>query len=347
MLSTSTLRDRLAEGLVIPAHPLALGPDRTLDERRQRALSRYYLAAGAGGLAVGVHTTQFAIHEPDVGLYEPVLRISKETVDERTDRSNPPVLVAGLIGSTERARREARIARDVGYDCGLLSLAALPDASIDELVTHVASVAEVLPIFGFYLQPDVGGRPLSYRFWRAVAEVDRLVAVKIAPFDRYRTLDVVRGIAEAGRADEISLYTGNDDQIVIDLLTDFPFGGAQIVGGLLGQWAVWTRTAVELLEEIKEIRRSGTPIPPRLMRHHAELTDANAALFDPAHDYAGCIPGIHEALRRTGLLESRRTLDPGEELSPGQADEIERIHRAYPHLSDRAFVAEHLDDWLR
>ena len=348
MHELDTLRRRLFEGLVIPAHPLALDADGSLDPRYQRALTRYYLNAGAGGLAVGVHTTQFAIHDPEVGLLEPVLRLSREEAERHGEEAGErPVLVAGLVGSTEQAREEAKLAREIGYDCGLLSLAALPEAPVDRLVGHVEAVAEVLPVFGFYLQPAVGGRHLPYTFWRRVAEVDNLVAVKIAPFDRYRTLDVVRGVADADRLDEIALYTGNDDQIVVDLLTEFPFGDAHIVGGLLGQWAVWTRAAVELLEEIKAIRdQEEEGIPSRLLRLHAELTDANAALFDPYNDYAGCIPGIHEALRRRGLLPSRRTLDPDERLSPGQLEQIDRVHEAYPHLIDAEFVDARRANWL-
>lgn len=329
---------------MIPAHPLALTEERTLDARHQRALTRYYLSAGAGGLAVGVHTTQFEIHEPQVGLYRPVLALAMEEA-ERSEWD--PVMVAGLIGSTEQATKEARLARDLGYDCGLLSLAAFPDASVKELVEHVAAVAEVLPLFGFYLQTAVGGRSLSYRFWRRFCEVDDVVAVKIAPFDRYRTLDVVRAVADAGRLDEIALYTGNDDHIVADLLTEFPFHGARIAGGLLGQWAVWTKTAVDLLDEIKAVRRSDDAgVPAWLLRHGVELTDANAALFDPEHGFAGSIAGIHEVLRRQGLLRGTWTLNREESLSPGQREEIDRVYAAYPHLNDDEFVRTHLDTWL-
>lgn len=339
----SDLRSTLLEGQVIPAHPLALTEERSLDERHQRALTRYYLAAGAGGLAVGVHTTQFEIHEPEVGLYRPVLELAKEEA-ERSPAD--PVLVAGLVGDTDQATAEARRARELGYDCGLLSLAPFPDASVDALIEHVAAVAQILPVFGFYLQPAVGGRPLSYAFWRRFCEIDSAVAVKIAPFDRYRTLDVVRAVADAGRLDEIALYTGNDDHIVGDLLTEFPFDGARIAGGLLGQWAVWTRSAVRLLEEIKRVRRTDAAVPPTLLRRGAEITDANAALFDPAHDFAGSIAGIHEVLRRQGLLPGRWTLSPSEQLSPGQMEAIDRVCAAYPHLTDDDFVRTHLDDWL-
>lgn len=342
------LRERLREGLVIPAHPLALTAERKLDEKRQRALSRYYLAAGAGGLAVGVHTTQFEIHRAEVGLYEPVLQLAQEEARRYQQAGGGrPVMVAGLVGTTPQAVREAEIARQLGYDCGLLSLGALREEPVEQLICHVSEVVQALPVFGFYLQPSVGGRVLSYSFWRRFAEIENVVAIKIAPFNRYQTLDVIRAVAEAGRLGEIALYTGNDDAIVVDLLTEFPFGGARIVGGLLGQWAVWTRRAVELLEEIRDLRRQGEAIPPSLLARGAEITDANAAIFDPQHQFAGCIPGIHEVLRRQGLMQGTWCLNPREELSPGQAEEIDRVYRAYPHLHDDAFVREHLDDWLR
>ena len=345
MNARSDLRAKLLEGLVIPAHPLALTEEHALDERHQRALTRYYLAAGAGGLAVGVHTTQFEIHDPEVGLYRPVLALAMEEA-ERADTE--PVMIAGLVGPTGQARQEARQARELGYDCGLLSLAALPEAPTGELVEHVKAVAEILPVFGFYLQRAVGGRRLPYRFWRRFCEIEGAVAVKIAPFDRYRTLDVVRAVADAGRLGEIALYTGNDDHIVADLLTEFPFGGgARIAGGLLGHWAVWTRTAVSLLEEVKAARRAGdAEATARLLRRGAEITDANAAFFDPTHDFAGSIAGIHEVLRRQGLMQGRWTLSPDEQLSAGQMEEIDRVYAAYPHLNDDDFVRTHLKDWL-
>jgi dihydrodipicolinate synthase/N-acetylneuraminate lyase len=334
-LLSDALRDRLAEGLVIPAHPLALTSERRLDERRQRALSRYYLDAGAGGLAVGVHTTQFAIRAPDVGLYRPVLELAVETVRERGSEA---VLVAGVIGKTRQALAEAATAVELGYDAGLLGLGALADACDDELIEHCRAVAEVIPVFGFYLQPAAGGRPLAYSFWRRFAEIDNVVAIKVAPFDRYRTIDVVRAVAESGRAGEIALYTGNDDAIVFDLISGF-------VGGLLGQWAVGTRRTVELLARAKEWRRAGT-VPADALALAHELTDTNAALFDVAHEFRGCIAGIHEVLRRQGLLAGRWCLDPEEDLSPGQEAEIDRVLAAYPRLHDDEFIAEHLDAWL-
>ena len=344
------VRSHLRSGVVIPAHPLALTAGRRLDERRQRALTRYYLDAGAGGLAVAVHTTQFAIREAKHGLHEPVLALAAETARESVARrARPLVMVAGIVGRTSQAVAEAAMARALGYHVGLLSLGALPKESDGELIAHCRAVADVMPLFGFYLQPAVGGRVLGYRFWRAFAEIENVWAVKIAPFDRYRTLDAVRGIAESGRND-IALYTGNDDSIVGDLVTPFPVavnGGEatrRIVGGLLGQWAVWTRTAVALLERAK-LARDGS-VAEELLRDGAALTDANAAIFDARNSFAGCIPGIHEVLRRQGLLAGTWCLDEREVLSPGQSTEIDRVIGAHPFLTDDDFVAEHLDSWL-
>jgi hypothetical protein len=346
------LRSQLLSGLVIPAHPLALTSGRKIDERRQRGLTRYYLAAGAGGLAVGVHSTQFEIHEPARGLFRPVLELAVEEVRRAgSGKKQKPVLVAGLVGPTGQALNEASLARDLGYDCGMLSLGAMRTAGEDELISHCRAVAEAIPLFGFYLQPAVGGRKLSFVFWRRFAEIPGVVGIKIAPFNRYQTLDVVRAVAEAGRDGEIALYTGNDDNIVIDLLTEFRFspGGqrrsVRIVGGLLGQWAMWTRKAVELLAEVKEAAATGT-VSSGLLTLAVQLTDANGALFDAVHSFAGCLPGIHEALRRQGLLAGRWCLNPREELSTGQMEEIDRVWNAYPDLRDDDFVAEHLDVWL-
>jgi len=336
----------LLGGLVIPAHPLALTAGRGLDERRQRALTRYYLDAGAGGLAVGVHTTQFGIRDPRVGLLEPVLALARETGDAWTDR--PVVYVAGAVGDTRQAAAEAALAARLGYDLALVSLGGLDALSVPQLVSHVRAVGEALPVMGFYLQPAVGGRDLPYAFWRALLELDRVVALKIAPFDRYRTIDVLRAAWDAGRAD-VALYTGNDDHILLDLLTPYRFGQGRplrFVGGLLGQWAVWTRTAVALHAECRAVAAAGTAPPPELLTVAAQLTDANAAVFDAAHRYAGCIAGIHEVLRRQGLLAGTWCLDSAERLSPGQADEIDRVCRVYPHLTDDEWVAERLDRWL-
>lgn len=342
---SSSVRAKLSAGTVIPAHPLALTSRRKMDERRQRALTRYYLDAGAGGLAVGVHTTQFAIR--DCGLYRPVLELAKQTA---AASGHSPVMVAGLVGKTPQALTEAEIAAALGYDAGLLSLGAWRGETEQEILDHCERIAEAIPLFGFYLQPAVGGRVLSYRFWRAFAEIPNVWAIKIAPFNRYQTLDVVRAVVEAGRSD-IALYTGNDDNVIADLMTPFPVsvGGQTVVrwldGGLLGQWAVWTRAAVRTLERVKSLRNDPAPSVD-LLRLGAALTDSNAAIFDPANQFAGCIPGIHEVLRRQGLLENLVTLDPEETLSPGQADEITRVHRTHFELNDDAFVAEHIAEWL-
>jgi hypothetical protein len=345
------VRQSLAAGAAIPAHPLALTASRRLDERRQRALSRYYLAAGAGGLAVGVHTTQFRIHDPAVGLLEPVLALAAEEMN-RADAAREPSLirVSGICGETKQAVFEAELARELGYSFGLLSLGQLRSASIDELLDHCRAVAEVISVFGFYLQPRVGGIELPLSFWRGLCEIENVAAIKVAAFDRYRTLEVVRAVAESGRKD-IALYTGNDDNIVLDLITPFRFvsdgkdAAAHFVGGLLGQWAVWTARAVALHRQCREVAASGQSVPSHLLRLATEITDANGAIFDATNDFRGCLPGIHEILRRQGLLAGGWLLDDGD-LSPGQAAEIERVCQAYPHLSDDAFVAEHLDKWL-
>jgi dihydrodipicolinate synthase/N-acetylneuraminate lyase len=330
-------RERLKQGVVIPAHPLALNAHRNLDERRQRALTRYYLDAGAGGIAVGVHTTQFAIRDPKVGLYRPVLELAAETA-----RGRDAIKVAGICGTTAQAVGEALLARDLGYEAGLLSLAAMKDSTPAQLAGHARQVAQVIPVFGFYLQPSVGGCVLPYAFWRAFAEIENVVAIKIAPFNRYQTIDVVRAVAESGR-DDIALYTGNDDNIIGDLITEFRFTGRSLrfAGGLLGHWACWTRPAVRMLEDIKRDADD-----PAWMRRNAEVTDCNAAFFDAANRFHGCIAGIHEILRRQGLLEGRWCLDPNEDLSPGQMEEIDRVCRAYPQWNDDDFVAEHLGKWL-
>jgi hypothetical protein len=348
MANTDSIRNRLADGLVIPACPLALNAARKLDERRQRALFRYYLAAGAGGLAVGVHTTQFAIRDPKIGLFRPVLTLA---ADEIRKNNAPRVLIGGICGETKQASSEAATLCDLGFQAGLLSLAALRTASDQELLAHCRRIAETIPVMGFYLQPAAGGRLLSYNFWRGFAEIENVIAIKIAAFNRYQTIDVIRAIAESGR-DDIALYTGNDDNIIADLLTPFRFIAngrpveRRIAGGLLGQWAVWTKRAVEIHGDCRRVAGSGEPIPPELLRLNVHLTDANAVLFDAANAFAGCIPGIHEILRRQGLLEGVWCLDEHEVLSPGQADEIARVCSAYPHLTDNDFVAQHRDKWL-
>jgi len=336
----------LKEGMVIPAHPLALNNVGKFDEKRMALLTRYYIDSGAGGLAVGVHTTQFEIRDPRINLYKPVLENVAGTVNSWMARQ-PVALIAGICGETKQAVSEAETAIGLGYHAGLLSLSALKDASDDKLIDHCQAVAEVIPIFGFYLQPAVGGRMLSFDFWRRFSQIENVIAIKVAPFDRYETINVARAVAASGRASEIALYTGNDDNIVADLFTPFTFGDTTIrfAGGLLGQWAVWTKTAVDLFNKIKEAVSSDTPIPRHLLEIGAQITDANAAIFDARNNFAGCIPGIHEILRRQGLLENRRCLDSDLDLSPGQADEIDRVCNAYPHLTDDDFISQHLDDW--
>ena len=340
----------LRRGLVIPAHPLALTADGKFDELRQRVLTRYYHAAGAGGLAVGVHTTQFEIRE--AGLYEPVLRLVRETVTERdnaTQRST--VMIAGLVGLTQQAVSEAQAARRLGYHAGMLSLGAMRGANEDELIAHCERVAKEIPLVGFYLQPAAGGRLLSYSFWRRFVEISNLVMIKIAPFNRYQTLDVLRAVAESGRSNEIALYTGNDDQILLDLLTEFRFQTSHgqvclnIIGGLLGQFACWTQKAVELLDTVKQ-ERSQKSVSKDLITLAAQFTDANSAIFDVANHFAGAIAGVHEILRRQGLLTTIRCLSPDQRLSPGQSEDIDRVCGSYPQLTDDKFVAEHLHEWL-
>lgn len=346
------IRQVLMQGTVIPAHPLALTAEGRLNERRQRALSRYYVAAGAGGLAVGVHTTQFAIRDARIGLFAPVLKLAAEEMDRADrNRAEPLVRIGGICGETVQAVQEAELLADLGYSAGLLSLAAMKGFDDAPLLAHCRTVAEVIPIVGFYLQPAVGGRVLSYGFWREFAAIENVVAIKIAPFNRYQTLDVVRAVVESGR--DIPLYTGNDDNIAMDLVTPFAFainGRTQerrIVGGLLGHWAVWTRRAVELLEECRAVARESRAVSNDFLRRSVEITDSNAAFFDAAHHFAGCIAGLHEVLRRQGLLEGIWCLDSGETLSPGQNEEINRVYNAYPHLNDDDFVREGRDRWLK
>jgi dihydrodipicolinate synthase/N-acetylneuraminate lyase len=353
MRAIEDVRQLLLKGCVIPAHPLALRKDRKLDERRQTALTRYYCDAGAGGIAVGVHTTQFAIHDPQVGLLNPVLRLAIEATDSYESRvGRKLVKVAGICGHTSQALREASLARELGYDAGLLSLSALREASNEAILKHCSRIAEVTPLFGFYLQPAVGGRLLDFEFWSAFLEIENVVGIKVAPFNRYYTLDVVRALTKSGRQNQVALYTGNDDNIIIDLLADFPVGrhtsgeAVHFSGGLLGQWAVWTRRAVQIFESIKECRKEKSSGSLDLLALSNQLTDANAALFDVRHGFSGCIAGLHEILQRQGLLEGRWCLDPKEDLSLGQLEEIDRVCESYPHLRDDEFVAENLDRWL-
>lgn len=345
---------KLQDGVVIPAHPLALNSERKLDEKRQQALTRYYCEAGAGGIAIGVHTTQFEIREPKFGLYEPVLALAAETLDSiNRSTGGSFIRIAGIAGSTEQAVVEAGVAADLGYHLGLVSLGGMRNVTNDILVKHLHAISEIIPIMGFYLQPAVGGMILDYDFWCKAVEIENLLAIKIAPFNRYYTLDVVRAVVESGRANEIALYTGNDDNIVVDLLSKYHVGSGpdtavvRIVGGLLGHWAFWTKRAVELVEEIHNIEKEQKNISPDILILGQQITDANAAIFDPHNHFAGCISGIHEILRRQGLLEGLWTLNPDEQLSPGQLSEIARVCSSYPHLNDDAFVREHIDDWLK
>ncbi len=342
------LRETLLEGLVIPALPLALNEDGSWAEKHQRALLRYYADAGAGGLAVGVHSTQFEIREPEFGLFEPVLRLASETLDEWLGEEGRRFLkIAGICGETKQALEEVGLARDFGYEAALLSLTALKDKSEDETVLHCEQVAGQMPLIGFYLQPSIGGQVLTYDFWRRFFDIENVVAVKMAPFNRYYTWDAVRALMDSGRED-VALYTGNDDNIIVDLLTPFCHESRTkyIVGGLLGQWGVWTERAVHLLEELKQEREAGETIDSRWLSRNVGLTDANAAIFDAANGFDGCIPGIMEVLRRQGLVPSNRCLNPDEVLSPGQAEELDRVSQAYPWLLDDEFVAENLERWL-
>ncbi|MBD0777586.1 dihydrodipicolinate synthase family protein [Maribacter sp. ANRC-HE7] len=349
---TTKEKQLLHEGTVIPAHPLALNEHRKLDEKRQRALSRYYLDAGVGGLAVGVHTTQFEIRKPDVNLFKPVLELAKEEMDSYTSKSDRTILrIAGVIGNTNQALKEAQMAADLGYQAVLLSLAALPEASNKELLDHCREVSKVMPIIGFYMQTAVGGRYLDFDFWLEFAQIENVVAIKMAPFNRYQTFDVVRAVVESGRADQIALYTGNDDNILVDLMTEFEIQSngklikKRIVGGLLGHWSVWAKAAVTLLEDIK----SGTYANDsgKLLTMAAKITDSNAAFFDAANNFSGCIVGLHEVLRRQGLLEGTWTLNEKDCLTPGQKAEIDRVYKAYPELNDDLFIAKNVAGWLK
>ncbi|MDD5727139.1 MAG: dihydrodipicolinate synthase family protein [Victivallales bacterium] len=338
------------QGVVIPAMPLALDKNRQFSPIRQRALARYYIDAGVGGIAAGVHSTQFEIRNPEVGLFETVLAEVSGYIDQWTEETGRKILkVAGVCGKTEQALYEAGFAVKNGYDACLLSMGAYANDSIEAMLAHVRAVAEVMPVIGFYLQPSAGGRILPHEFWYEFAKIDNILGIKMAPFNRYQTLDVVRALAEAGKEEKITLYTGNDDNIIIDLISEYKIGAKalRIKGGLLGHWCVWTKKAVELLDEIHTLIASGQAIPNELLSRNIQVTDANAAFFDPAHDFAGCIPGIHEVLRRQGLFAGIWCLNPGEVLSPGQSDEITRVYQAYPHLHDDEFVKSNLERWLQ
>lgn len=341
------------KGTVIPATPLALNQQRRFDERRQRALMRYYIDAGAGGVAVGMHFTQFEIRNPGIDLYEPVLKVCSDEIDRWGKKASRPIVkIAGINGLTPSAIKQAETARELGYHYAIVSMAAFRNAMEQDMIHHMRELGKIMPLFGFYLLTGVGGIKLPYSFWRELMDLDNLAGIKIAPFDRYGTVDVVRALADSGRHETITLYTGNDDSILYDFITPFRFGpepGAptvRIKGGLLGQWGCWTKRAVELHQQLQTLADSGQSITPELLTLSAQVTDANAALFDPAHNFAGSIPGVHEVLRRQGLLEGIWTLKREEVLSPGQREEIDRVCAAYPHLTDDAFVAENLTRWL-
>lgn len=342
------LKQFLNEGIVIPAHPLALDANREFDEEKQRRLTRYYMASGAGGIAVGVHSTQFEIRDPKINLYETVIKSASEEID-RANLTRPFLRVAGICGPTAQAIEEANLAVKYKYDMGLLSLGGLESWTEDEILARVKAIAEIIPVFGFYLQPSVGGRIFSYDFWLKFSEIDNIEAIKVAPFNRYQTLDVMRAVCNSSRRDQIAMYTGNDDNIVADLLAEYRFDvhgqtvSKKFVGGMLGHWAVWTHSVVKLMEEVKDYRKNKTVDKyESLQLLGIEITDVNAAIFDPANKFHGCIPGIHEILRRQGLIEGRWCLNPKEELSPGQMEEIDRVYAAYPHLNDDDFVKEFL-----
>ena len=346
------IKELLHEGTVIPAHPLALTADRKLDEARQRLLTRYYIDSGAGGIAIGVHTTQFQIRDPEIELYQKVLELAIEEID-MANLDRPFIKVAGVSGPTEQAVNEAKVCAQLGYDIVLVSTNGLGDWPEEALLERTRKIAEVIPVFGFYLQPAVGGKVLSFEFWKAFAEIANVQAIKMAPFNRYQTLEVVRAVCESSRRDEIALYTGNDDNIVNDLLTTYKFNvnkkqvSKDIVGGLLGHWAVWTNTAVELLNTIKKAKKAGSVISKELLTLNVAVTDSNAAFFDAANNFHGCIAGIHEVLYRQGILKGIWCLDENEGLSPGQKEEIDRVCHDYPELNDDQFVKNNLEKWMK
>ena len=342
---------KLAEGTIIPATPLALDDSRQFSEEKQRLLMQYYLHCGVGGIATAVHTTQFEIRKPEIGLFEPVLKLVSEEIDQfEAENQTVIVKVAGVCGPTEQAVSEAKLAKQYGYDAVLLSPGGLNDYSEDYMIERTKAVAAQMPVIGFYLQTAVGGRVFSYRYWEQLCAVENVVAIKCASFNRYTTLDVVRAAALSDRSDRITLYTGNDDNIVIDLITKYYFTkeGKKVQksfeGGLLGHWSVWTKSAVEIFERCKAVKQQDS-IPEELLTLAAEVTDTNSAFFDTAHNFAGCIAGLHEILRRQGLMDNTYCLNPEEVMSPGQIEELDRVHRMYPHLNDDAFIAAHLAEW--
>lgn len=341
----------LKAGTVIPATPLALDENRNFDEYSQRLLMKYYLNCGVGGIATAVHSTQFEIRDPEVNLFEPILKlVSDEITDYENKTGKVIVKVAGVCGKAEQAVKEAELAKKYGYDAVLLSPGGLNALSEEELIERTKAVASVMPVIGFYLQTAVGGRQFSFNYWQQICEIPNVVAIKAAPFNRYMSLDVARAAALSSRSDEITLYTGNDDNIVIDLLTTYKFDidgkhyEKGFEGGLLGHWSVWTKRAVELFELCKqEKKKSG--ISAEMLSLANAVTDTNAVLFDGANKFAGCIPGLHYVLKKQGLMKSLNCINPDEKLSPGQVEEFERIYSMYPHLFDDDFVKENIDAW--
>jgi dihydrodipicolinate synthase/N-acetylneuraminate lyase len=347
------IREKIAEGTIIPSIPLALNERRRYDEKRERALIRYYIDAGAGGIAAGAYITQFEIRSPEYNLFEQVMRSVSRIIDEHSARRNKKIVkIGGICGRSSQALKEADFLRENGFHAGLLSMSSFAEDPLDEMIAHVRRVAEILPVFGFYLSPAAGGRILSFQFWRRLAEIDNIAGIKIAPFNRHQTIDVIRAICDAGRENDIPLYTGNEDSIITDLLTEYRIVSRgqekrlRIKGSLLGQWSIWTQKAVELHKRCLDISQKALPAPQELLTLAAELTDANAAIFDAAHRFAGCIPGIHDVLRRQGFFEGIRCLKSSETLSPGQAAEIDRVYASYPHLRDDDFVKARLPEWF-
>lgn len=341
----------LKAGTVIPATPLALDENRNFDEYSQRLLMKYYLNCGVGGIATAVHSTQFEIRDPKVKLFEPILKlVSDEITDFENKTGKVIVKVAGVCGKTEQAVNEAEIAQKYGYDAVLLSPGGLNDLSEGELIERTKAVAAVMPVIAFYLQTAVGGRRFSYNYWQQICEIPNVVAIKAAPFNRYMSLDVARAAALSSRDDEITLYTGNDDNIVVDLLTTYKFDidgkhyEKGFDGGLLGHWSVWTKRAVELFELCKqEKKKSG--ISAEMLSLANAVTDTNAVLFDGANNFAGCISGLHYVLKKQGLMKSLNCINPDEKLSLGQEKEFDRIYNMYPELFDDDFVKENIDAW--
>jgi dihydrodipicolinate synthase/N-acetylneuraminate lyase len=350
-MNTQQIRDRLFEGIVIPAIPLALHKDGSFDPLHQKALLRYYIDSGAGGIAAAVHTTQFEIRD-NQEFFTNFLSFVSEEIDSFSEKKGRKVLkIGGVCGETSQAVAEAKLLHEKGFDAGLISLSAFKGKNSQQILAHCREVADYIPLFGFYLQPAVGGVVLNRAFWKEFCQIQNVVGIKVAPFNRYRTLDVLHAVAASGRRHKIALYTGNDDSIIFDLITQYPFQTTEVpiefAGGLLGQWCVWTKAAVDLLDEIKMLKRNHNAIPFELIQRAQKLTDANAAVFDAQNGFSGVIPGIHEILVRQGLLTSRRCIDPAVDLSDGQLKEIDRVINAYPELQDNIFIQDNIEQWLK